>query len=351
MINLQFQFKRFISVVPKHTYYAENPGRELKFIPTEATSRLINKIGMLLRQDEKGLHILCDGERKEALQMKLEQSNLKFTFWLYSNNPYFINVTDLSTESAGKVLYLKNPADAKKNSIKLHKEDYVGVKDIYAIRNNSFDFPTEENKPSKVTLKNEKGEVILDKQVDPGYSLTSFKGLAEGGYQLFLNDKEKEKFIAIAERINKPPLAFVEITFSKAMKDEVLAKLTRDEDIPQYEFDINFKARQTYWQYLVVSKYHKNIEEASVYSESKDVKFKGPKETALVDGTKAFSFESNVSLPLKEYSDFHFQLRKKNGNSANKVLVRRLPVPPIDSIKPESRDENSKVFSEIIIYV
>ncbi|MTI22452.1 hypothetical protein E1176_15575 [Fulvivirga sp. RKSG066] len=348
MIDLQFHFKRFLTIKVSHTYYADNEGRDIKFLPTRETAQLINKLGFLLKQDDSGLHILCDGERKEALHYKLSRQELSFSFWMTCNNAYFRNFTAIPTEHRNSIFYFSN---AKEKKDDLQKGEFVSAEDTLQVRPNYFDYQLADAK-GKLELKDDEDQVIVSRDVDAEIlPHTTFENLPEGKYKLYLNDKEKEKFIAIASKVSQPPLGLVEIKFTEKMKKEMLAKIEEQAELPQYNYEIKFKARDTFWRYMVVPKYVRGIQDATIYSEKKGVSFSKAEEVKLVNGTNALSFSSNTALPLMEYSDFHFQLRKKNGGNANKVLIRRLPVPPIDSIKPETREANSKVFSEIIIYV
>ena len=68
---------------------------------------------------------------------------------------------------------------------------------------------------------------------------------------------------------------------------------------------------------------------------------------------KAYLFESDMPLSLREISPYRFQLIKTKdakGKSIKKVLTR-LPCPSLGPVKPESRDKKAKVYSEIIVYI
>ena len=352
MIDLQFQFKSLFTINVTHTYYAGRGGRDIKFIPSRSTAQLINKLGLLLRQEDGVLHVLHDAERIEAFKYKLEKTDLTFSFWMTTNNVYFRNITDLPTEYRDSILFFKNPGGDSNGTTRLHKDEFVNGKDACHVRPDYFDYKVADG-TGELQLRDDNGNLVFEKEVNPEISSsTSFTNLPEGKYSLYVNNKEKENFVAVADRIKQPPLALVQVELTYDMKKELLNSIDIGQPLPFYNFNINFRARSTFWKYMVVSKYVKDMKGTTIFSEKKGVSFSTPEEVKLVDGEMALSFSSNEALPLMEYSNFHFQLRKKNGGAAaNKVLVKRLPVPPIDSIKPETRDANSKIYSEILIYI
>jgi len=73
----------------------------------------------------------------------------------------------------------------------------------------------------------------------------------------------------------------------------------------------------------------------------------------MSNGELAYLFQSAEVLPLQEFSPYTFQLKKnKNtGENSGRVIANRLPLPAIGPIKPDSRSENAKVYSEIIVYI
>ncbi|HEY8400999.1 MAG TPA: hypothetical protein VIK89_07040, partial [Cytophagaceae bacterium] len=145
--------------------------------------------------------------------------------------------------------------------------------------------------------------------------------------------------------------AIVDIFLSGTIKNEVVEGI-KEFELPLYEYKIHFGARSTFWKYLLISKYNSNLKNTIINSGGSEVKFKGPSEVKMRNGADALEFVSETPLTLKEKPDYRFQLKSVKAGAANgKTIMDKLPLASAEVIRPESRNEDSKIFSEIIVYI
>ena len=68
----------------------------------------------------------------------------------------------------------------------------------------------------------------------------------------------------------------------------------------------------------------------------------------LPDNREALTFRSKQRIPLRERSEYRFQLKEK-GTNGGKVVIRRLPVASADQYIREMVDGKEAIVSEIFI--
>ena len=116
---------------------------------------------------------------------------------------------------------------------------------------------------------------------------------------------------------------------------------------------IRFDTCATYWRYIIVSDYLKELESLAVIHKETKEAFKGPTAITLPDSKTALMFVSTQAIPLREKPDKSYQLIQYNDASKQKykIIKTMLPSPQHTSI---SRGYNSAArgknnFSEIFI--
>jgi hypothetical protein len=134
------------------------------------------------------------------------------------------------------------------------------------------------------------------------------------------------------------------------------------EDIKKYKtsskpihFEINFKARETQWQYYVINRNSIPLNNPCI-TEKGSIQFDGPEKVTLQTGEQALLFTSNDTyIPLSEKPKYKFDLINKNTseesnqkNTNSKIIIKGLPVPDVSRI---GIIENNQVASPMYIYL
>lgn len=78
------------------------------------------------------------------------------------------------------------------------------------------------------------------------------------------------------------------------------------------------------------------------------IEFESSGSEVLADQRTAITFKSKVPLPMRERSEYRFQLREK-GPGSGKVLIRRLPVASAAQIGVERTEGQTTLVSEMYI--
>lgn len=124
------------------------------------------------------------------------------------------------------------------------------------------------------------------------------------------------------------------------------------------QFEINFKARATQWQYYFINKNAIPLNNP-VISEKGNIQFDGPQQVTLQTGEKALLFTSNnTAILLSEKPKYKFDLINKNtsnesgqSNSNGKVIIKGLPVPDVSQIGIVENSKDNQVASPMYIYL
>lgn len=353
MIEFQFQYKPFMSVGVLHDYYVKNLKRDLMFVPSHETVKEIGRMGFLLKNVDKGMTVSYDTSEADKLVKLIEKrDDIEFTFFLVSSNGFFVNFTDMSAESVGSIFQFHGSNAVKKEAgeFSLHKSDTASKADVLSIRNADFYFDTQ-GKKTKIGLKSGDGTIVLEEEVEGVEKyIVPLSKFSQGSYTLMVNGKEAERFAYVNQSFGrKQVVAMVTISLTGALKKEVINTLDKGEMLSEKSYSVRFGSRSTYWKYFFVSKYKLQLEKSSIVTNDSKIQFDGPQKVPLSNGETAYMFQSKAPLPLKEMSSFNFKLSKDKSNG--EAFLNRLPVPSPDSIKPESRDESAKIYSELIVYV
>ncbi len=353
MLELTFQYRPLFKLEIFHDYYENQKIKNIQNVPLNTSLHLINRLGLIFKSTESGFELLIDHTKKDAFKMRiLEEKSILFEFWMISTNPYFSNITKNSDFGLNKIFAFTNESGSDKEPIPLHKEEYASSNNLVTLFNGEIQLENS-NKLKLVEIKDKFGTVIQQYENLSPQSSISPAPIGEGYFELWVDNKLKETYINLPFKRPRYPVALVQLVLDAKMIKTILKNIEHGESIPKFEFNISFKNQETYWRYKLVSKYIKNIEKAVILVDDKKAGFEGPEIHTLPNGQIAHVFQSKNPLILKEFSPHVFQLNRKNGslNSFEKTLVKRLPVPAIDSLNTQLVKDEQRIYSDIIVYL
>jgi hypothetical protein len=189
------------------------------------------------------------------------------------------------------------------------------------------------------------------------YTDTEIENLA-GSVYYFHNNRTDEAKPDAPNRLHSGDIVSKEDVFScNDMDEKFLTKPFAIIDIymtnnMKTEYSITFKEKHTYWRYILVSEYFRNLKQPAILGEH--YVFDGPFEVHLPDKREALYFVSTVSIGLSQEAVTRFKLVEnyENGSSAYKIIKHFLPVPGITSVSSfgtiDAKDKNC--YSEMYIY-
>lgn len=139
--------------------------------------------------------------------------------------------------------------------------------------------------------------------------------------------------------------------------DDVINSLSSKKNA---RFTINYTARATQWQYLVINKSNVPFNNPAVVSKT-DIAFNHPEKVNLENGEHALLFSSGENLiPLSKVPRYHFDLVNNgyvNGSDftkkalSQKMIFKNLPSPTPQRISITKTATNNRVSSLIYVYV
>ncbi|MCX2742702.1 hypothetical protein OO013_02430 [Mangrovivirga sp. M17] len=343
MIKLQFKFNKLITLSLNHDYFDSGKAKFMTVNPTVQTALKLEKHGLLERYRDNELVILFDKEKEDLLADKLEKAErLELNFWVHCSDTSLVNYTSLPLNLHEGILCFENSRGSE-----LHQLDHVSEKEFVK----TF-------QPGEIISDDYQEIELLDNDQNVIYSATSkeqpvcyMPAVGTGIYHIRKDKKQTEKIVCLSERVKRKPVGLINIVLDKNDCKKITGDISKGDDPQTRDYEIHFKARETYWKYLIVSKYVNGIKEARIETNDKEIKFSKPQTTDLITGQKAVSFESAIPLAMHEFTHHHFQLVRKSTGMGNKVILKHMPAPAPDRIIPESRSADSKVYSEILIYV
>lgn len=400
------RYQPLISVIFTHTYYTQSDGlcADFTVVPTEMTSQLMASLGLVLRNESAGFSVLYQPDELdnliEYLRREAQDAEAQTGFWtrltflLLLTNPEFVGVTALPIETKQSLVNLfgcnlqaharddkgKGPAPDRAVAM-LAPGDYMGGEALRAIvvGEVSLVVPPETR---RVIVTDLSGQIVIPA---PGADeVAIFDGATpDAPKQVWLdftplpNDRYTISLEAAGgEPIDGPgyprevlyvpqggdSIALLDLLFTEPEPGSggiyPIPPLFEGDPQPaecgRLTYQLAFDARQTYWQYYVVSQLPgSRLRDMEI--SGPDAEFEAqPDPVRLPDGSFATLFTTRNLLPLREKSAQRFRLegrRRDASGHENAIFVNRLPVAPAAPVWPGPADESATGTSEMFVYV
>jgi len=151
----------------------------------------------------------------------------------------------------------------------------------------------------------------------------------------------------VSENDVQPVSFFAEAFFVKPFAKLILAV----NQTLQPEYTIRFKARSTYWRYILMSNYLQELNNPAIIDTDNSNAFGEISKVDLPDNRQVNAFTSGNTLQLSQRPAKSFQLAEnyEKGSSKYKVVIRALPCPDISAISRLPNNSSSN-YSDIFIY-
>jgi len=262
------RFQPLFSIAVNHDYFADGLCRELDFVPTFDTARLMRNVGLLSRTMRNGVGVFCEDDRREALQGYAQEARAGWgglTFKVFSRDKKFRNYTDPG-----------NPSIFKEHSI------------LYCCNR------------------------------DEGKDATGRTPLYFDEYLELYSSYED-----VLSKMDALPVCIISIGITPSYVEEIF-----EQSAAPAEYYVRFNARKTFWKYYLVG----DIARDDAYVVDLDGKTEFERgEEALPDDRMALTFRTKSSIALRERFDYRFQYResssgRQRGANGDRVLIKRLPV-------------------------
>lgn len=295
------QYIRLMQVSIRHTFYNASGDlcSDFRIVPTAASRTLMASLGLLWQNDVSGFSILLDTHKQanflNYLQMQAARAfSEEVSLWphlactLASQNPYFVNFTDMPIDSCPAVAtyYLSNTTAVAIGA---------GIAQLAP-----------------------KGVTNLPTLPRTGSAARHALPASLANAPMFLIDLLPARPPAVLGGVYP-------VDLDAGTVDPV-------------QYLLEFQYRSTFWNYYVLSlgKPLSGLEIVPVDTSIPLVWFPRPHRVTLPDGQTGTRFVSDQVLPLQERSSCNFQLHGSAGGQKTKngVLMNRLPVASIRQVIP-----------------
>lgn len=352
-------FEKLFEVKFSHNFYSNSISKDFKVEPSSGCSRLMKNYRIVSREIESGFIVLIEFANLSAGTPVVKLDNgVKFSFVIFSNNPFIKNFTDLALDSAPQSIYhFSNLNNNVQNSELLlsagTSEKFVSDDDLIILKPKKFYYNQASLNPTVfIQLKDFENKIIAAKVVTiVNNELSYFVDVTPyqpGRYKLFVDGSLKLDFYADDSLSSKNIFGIVDIYFSGLVPSAYLLSDVNG-NISEKTYFIKFKKRKTIWKYLVVLKFKNTINPDDLSLSYPDSSNSFTKQLAITlsNGNQAVPFISSSEIEFSDTTIQGIQLKKTNGTGI--FEIDDLPNASYKNIKPDL--SNNKVFSEIFIYV
>ncbi len=379
----------------EHTYYNASAGRCPDFMadPTPATAARMKKIGLLFRNDETGFYILYDRSRTDQLVDYLRRTAgfeawPRLSFVLWTGNPFFVSFSEIpiATDPMKSNFYFSNrtahPGEPV-GTVLLNPGRFVRGDQLVKVIGTQYPV-TVDLRINRVVVRDIANEIVncqprcvpvpLARLITPEWVSCArldefltlnpypveevcrdviyldFSGLPEGEYTVEKVDAAgipvEAADLVLYTSMAPIPLCFIDLLFTKpggirkGKKEGVYPVVglnTKNPRVTPVTYTLRFQSRRTHWNYFIVPAAESRplrdprIEDLS----GTGVTFLGPCRVELANGQTAYRFTSKQTIPLRQRSEFRFQLLcGRSGTTEEKILVKRLPVASAKQVLP-----------------
>ncbi len=362
MMRLDFlaQFRELLEVKVTHNYFAEKkfPAGMFKIYPTDLTMLKLKQNTLQFRALPSGF-MLGYGSTDTYFPLKELAEPLRLSFYAEVRDVNFLNYTHLPYKlDDDRVFYLNNlglekDEDTHKN---LSKEHFLTDEDKVQTTHPRFVYQFDEPQEGGVEIEvmDALGEVVFSEILEEGAMAcdVNLLDLPEAKYTLNIDGLEEGAFYTYAGL--KPLFGIIDIIIDPDAFDEY-SFFDDNGELTAQEYTLNFKARETRWNYILVEQgtepKHKDHEIYDSFKRSgyMPVTFTGA-ESVDRDGKKVQSIWTENPIPLRERQPQKFKVRTKRGSSGVE-WIQSLPCPATNTGLRVNKSESDEVYSELIVYL
>lgn len=286
------RYSQLFSIEVRHSFFSSGLCSHLEFVPTPKTAGQIINAGLLCKESKGGVRVFYDLERLDSLRLHAADQDepLNLVFKAYARDPLFMNYTqgDSSQDDGVRYFDSSNAVRETEGGMRLHADEYAGSGD--------------------------------------------YRPLDSPGLQGVLTSTDQLVRPTFVVNIGVP--------------QEAANALGGDANEVSLNYFVSFQERQTFWKYFLMGEFARDGLYVADLDNSTEFESSGTQ--VLADERTAFTFVSKTSLPMRERSEYRFQLRER-GSGNEKVLIRRLPVASAAQIGVERTDSRSALVSEMYI--
>lgn len=342
---MSVQLQQWFSLEIMHEYFHEQKCNVFALVPLLRTKQLMKNYGMHLRQIENTYTAYVGVKTTHKIWEELSaDEDLYFQMICIDTN--FNNYTNTSSSlKEDALLYLSNFQVANR----LHEEESINPDTYLPLQSLRFAVSVPIDRQVTVDIKDSNGNKIYSKGSLSNQSSVyiDIEVFGSGMYEIWIDNQLQSSFLGISERIDDNCYGI----FHLRMK--TILESLKENTIPVMQ--VNFKSRETFWQYLVVIPEDRKIMIRELAIEGEDqTSYMGPEEKEIVGGEKSKVFTSPKTIKLQQKIRDHPLLKMKYSNSFSDTILEldmKMPSPNVSKIVSTKENNENIYYSPTIIYV
>ncbi len=327
-----------------HFYFIKNECTVFDIRPTSATQRIMKNYGIRFQKIKNQYLIYVEVAANKKIWEELRTAGDLY-FELINTDPYFNNYTEvILPRKENTVYYFTN--EAVMNRFNPTGSSALKTLSYQPLR---FNIGVPKDKKSTISIKQNGQEICQlispEKQATVFIDLNAF---GNGIYELWIDNVLSNTFYGASEALNINGLGIFHINLRNALeslKENVLPTL-----------NINFEARATFREYIVVVPEDKKIEVKNITIQGTDnEKYKEPEKKVVFENQgESYIFTSVSAVKLEQKPKEIPLLKVQYVNQFSDVLVEqdmKMPYPSASTMILKNKNNENMYNSQMIIYV
>ena len=329
----------------EHHYFQNNECPIFDLAATQETQRILKNYGIRFQKIKNEYYAYAEVASSKKIWEELNTADDLF-FQLINTDPNFNNYTDvLLPQKENTLLYVTNHEVQNR----FNEEVITSSKNTLNVSPLRFNITVSKTEKVSVSVKKNGQEIV--NQISPEKQATVFINIQSHGtgvYEVWIDDVLTNTFYGTSEILHQNCYGILHI------KMRNIVESLKENTLPTLK--LNFNARATFREYIVVIPKDKKIEIKNMEIESiENEDYKAPeKRMVLGNQEEANVFTSVNAIQLSQKPQKHAVLKIQYTNQFSDVvseLDMLMPVPSTSSIVTQKVNNENVYYSQTIIYV
>lgn len=373
LFKLQYFHEFYKNKEDEYTHLDE----DIKIVPTPQCKREMTNQGLLFRETPGAFSVLYRAYKEDSLVKPLVPLTepRKFSFQIFSRNPYIVHYSELPLEGKSQGLYYLNNLQDNTQNIngtdellltKNTSNPYLSSLDEITLRPSRFTYDFKHaGDAATLSLQDRKSNTVYSEtlsKLDDGVvtpeknfrAILDLSSLETGIFTLLINAVEQEVFYLDDSLVGRKPFGLMDIYYHPDVPSDYQFADSLG-SVSGKTYTLRFNHRETVWKYLVGLKYRQDLdpEDLEIVSDVFPATFTRQSSFKLADNTTVIPFDSgSTTIPLTKEPVKGIKLKRTiaghgSGSGSGSTEETPLPNPQISNIKTGS----GKVYSEVYFYV
>ena len=129
------RYELLCGLAVEHQFFSRGDGPAFDFAPTAETAHVLNRIGLVVKDEPAGIRVFADELQRDALRHATASEPIALTFIVRARDPLFQYITAPPVQRHDRVLFFESAAGqpATANPVLLHDGAVAGDRDFRAL--------------------------------------------------------------------------------------------------------------------------------------------------------------------------------------------------------------------------